>query len=180
MAYAIIVDGAPVEVPTGVPFWTSQLKITTPEEAAWSGWPIGSVIDKVYNHSAEALANFTDDDRARYAIHTFALPAPPAGKVLAAYTLALDGDSIVVTPTFADPPVPAQVSRLQAKQALRIAGNLDAVETAIAAASKEVQIYWADAPIFHRDHPTLLSMATAVQMSSDQVDALFRAAILIT
>lgn len=180
MAYAIIDNGQPVEIHVGQLFTSTQFKITTEEEAAWSLSPIGSVIEKAYSHPANALEAWDAGDRARYCVHSFAPPTPPNGKRLVSYTLALDGDSVVPTGVYADPEVPAEVSRLQAKQALRIAGRLAGVETAIAAASEEVKIYWADASIFHRNHPTLLAMATALSMSSGDVDALFIAAAQIT
>lgn len=180
MAFAIIVDGQPVEIISGQPFTSTQFKITTDDEAAWSFEPIGTVIDKEVGHGGTALDAWDDADRARYCVHTFALPVAPDGKHLTGYTLTLDGDSIVATGVFAGPIVPPEVSRLQAKQALRIAGELAAVETAIAAGSEEVQIYWADASMFHRNHPTLLAMSAALSMSPDDVDTLFIAASQIT
>lgn len=180
MPYAIIRDGVPVKVFPGVPFTSTQQKIMTAEEAAWSFSPIGSVIDAERSHSAAALEHYTAEDRARFGIHTYAHPLPPPGQLLIGYTLDLEGDSIVATGEFGPPPVPSEVFRVQAKQALRIAGKLADVETAIAAASDEVKIYWADAPSFHRTHPTLLAMATALGMTSDEVDTLFRAAAQIT
>jgi hypothetical protein len=84
----------------------------------------------------------------------------------------------------ADPPpapvIPQVVSRMQAKMALQNAGLLASVESTVAAGTAATQIYWADAPDFHRDHPVLLSLATALNLSSAQVDALFTAAAIIT
>lgn len=180
MAFAIIDNGEPVGVIAGAPFTSTQFKVTTAQEAAWALVPVGSVIERAYTHPANALEAWDADDRARYCVHSFALPVPPEGKLLISYVLSLEGDTIVATGEFGDPPVPAEVSRLQAKQALRIAGKLDAVETAVADASDEVKIYWADASSFHRDHPTLQALAAALQMTSDEVDDLFRAAHAIT
>lgn len=180
MPYAVIVDGDPREVFAGQPFKTSQMRITTEAEAAWALVPIGTVIDHPLSHPANALAAYGAEDRDRYLIHSFSVPATPDGKVRTGYTLSRDGETVVADATFTDPPVPAEVSRMQAKQALRIAGKLDAVETAVADASDEVKIYWADASSFHRDHPTLQALATALQMTSDEVDDLFRAAAAIT
>lgn len=179
MPYAIIVEGDPVEVPADVPFWTSQLKITTPEEAAWSGWPIGSVIDKVYNHGPTALDAYSDEDRARYAIHRFAVPAAPDGKVLESYILAMDGDSVVVTPTFGDPPVPAEVTRVQGRLQLQRDGKLATIETAVQAADAEIQIYWADTAIFRRDNALLNGMWTALNWTGEALDQTFRDAAAI-
>jgi CRP-like cAMP-binding protein len=76
--------------------------------------------------------------------------------------------------------VPQVVSRMQAKMALQNAGLLASVESTVAAGTEATKIYWADAPDFHRDHPVLLSLATALALSSAQVDALFTAASVIT
>jgi hypothetical protein len=69
---------------------------------------------------------------------------------------------------------------MQAKMALQNAGLLASVESTVAAGTEATKIYWADAPDFHRDHPVLLSLATALALSSAQVDALFTAASVIT
>jgi hypothetical protein len=180
MAFAIIHNGAPEEIFGGQAFVSYQLKVTTEEEAAWSLSPIGSTIAAEISHSPGALAAYSADDRARFCIHSYTHPVPPDGKLLASYALSVEGDSITATGVFIDPPVPPEVSRMQAKQALRAAGKLAAVQTAIEAGSEELQIYWADAPSFHRDHPSLLAMAEALSMTSDEVDALFRAAAAIT
>lgn len=180
MPFAIIRDGAPVKVFPGVPFVSTQLKITTEEEAAWSMSPIGSVITAEHSHSAAALDVYGPDDLARFCIHTYARPVAPEGKLLMSYDLSIDMGVIVATGVFAFPAVPAEVSRLQAKQALRIAGKLSDVETAVAGASDEVKIYWAEASSFHRDHPVLLSMTEELGMSPSDVDALFTAAAAIT
>lgn len=84
----------------------------------------------------------------------------------------------------ADPPpapvIPQIVSRMQAKMALSNAGLLAGVESAVAAGTAATQIYWSDAPEFHRDHPVLLALATELGLSSGQVDALFTAASAIS
>lgn len=77
-------------------------------------------------------------------------------------------------------PVPAMVSRLQAKQALLAADLLASVEAAILAGEDAaLQLYWAEASHFHREHPALIAMTAALGMTSGQVDDLFRAAALI-
>ena len=77
-------------------------------------------------------------------------------------------------------PVPAKVSRMQAKQALLAAGLLATVDGAIASSGDAaLQLYWAEASDFHRDHPALMAMTAALGMTPEQVDDLFRAAALI-
>lgn len=72
--------------------------------------------------------------------------------------------------------VPARVSRLQAKQALLAAELLETVEAAVAGASAEVRVYWAEASHFHRDHPVIEAMRVALGWSAAELDALFVAA----
>lgn len=80
----------------------------------------------------------------------------------------------------ASPPVPGSVSRMQAKQALQDASLLATVDAAIAGSGDpDLQLYWAEASHFHRNHPALIAMTAALGMTSGQVDALFRAAALI-
>lgn len=76
-------------------------------------------------------------------------------------------------------PVPAVVSRLQAKAALFQAGLLSQVEAAISEADPIVQMAWADAIEFRRQSPVILAMAGELNLSEAQVDDLFRAASLI-
>lgn len=76
--------------------------------------------------------------------------------------------------------VPVSVSRFQARAALHVAGLLDAVEAAVAAAPDPlVQIAWADAQSFERSSPTIATLAAAIGLSDTQVDDLFIAAAKI-
>lgn len=71
---------------------------------------------------------------------------------------------------------PATISRMQARLALNAAGLLDAIEAAIAAAPRTVQIYWEDVSELHRDHPLIEQIAGVAGLSEEQVDDLFIAA----
>lgn len=74
-------------------------------------------------------------------------------------------------------PVPAVVSRLQARLALMSAGLLQAVEDHISASGDAtLQLVWAEATEWRRDSPTIATIAAALELTEDQVDALFRAA----
>jgi hypothetical protein len=75
--------------------------------------------------------------------------------------------------------VPGQVSKMQACLALHAAGLLDDVEAAVAGAGGTTAIYWANASYLHRDHPVVLGLATALGLTSAQVDDLFVAAAQI-
>lgn len=74
-------------------------------------------------------------------------------------------------------PVPASVSRFQARAALHMANLLTSVEAAIAASDNVVaQLAWADAVAFERTSPTITAMAGALGLTEAQVDDLFRTA----
>ncbi len=77
--------------------------------------------------------------------------------------------------------VPATITRAQAKLALLAAGLLDSVQPTINAIADPVQraaaqIEWDDRLTFERSNPTLVALATAMGMTSDELDALFVAA----
>lgn len=79
------------------------------------------------------------------------------------------------------PPVPASVTRRQAKQALLQAGLLDSVQPAIDAIPDATQrglaqIEWDDSQEFERHRPMLIGLATAIGLTSEQIDELFIAA----
>lgn len=79
-------------------------------------------------------------------------------------------------PTFVAP-VPASVSRFQARTALHLAGLLAPVEAAIAASGDVVaQLAWAYAAAFERGSPTVAAMAGALNLTDAQIDDLFRSA----
>ena len=75
--------------------------------------------------------------------------------------------------------VPAVVSARQARLALIGAGLLDAVETAVAGLSAAHRVEWEYATEVHRDHALIADLATALDLTSAQVDDLFRAAALL-
>lgn len=73
--------------------------------------------------------------------------------------------------------IPEKVSRLQARVALLNAGMLQSVEDYIAASGDAMlQLVWAEATEWRRDSPTIAAIAAALELTEDQVDALFRAA----
>lgn len=74
--------------------------------------------------------------------------------------------------------VPESVTRRQARQALLLAGLLDAVPAAIAAIPDATQrqlaqIEWEDSLQFERSRPLLIALATALGLTSAQLDQLF-------
>lgn len=71
-------------------------------------------------------------------------------------------------------------SRFQARAALHLAGLLPAVEATVADADPLMQLAWADAVEFRRDSPTIAAIAAGLDLTDEQVDELFRAAMQIT
>lgn len=115
---------------------------------------------------------FTDDSR------TIAARIGEMGEE-SCLAAALHEGTVILDPTPTPAPVPAVVTRAQARIALSRAGKLDAVQAAIDGIGGETKIWWDDATEIHRNHPLVSDIAVAVGLSSDDVDALFRAAAII-
>jgi hypothetical protein len=75
----------------------------------------------------------------------------------------------------APPPAPPVkvITMRKARRALHGAGLLDAVEAAVAAADKTVQIDWDTATEVERDWPALITMQAALGLTDAQIDDLF-------
>ena len=82
-------------------------------------------------------------------------------------------DGQFITPAYVAP-VPVEVLPRQFRRALRQTGLRDAVEAAVAAADEETRDTWEYAVTIERDHPMLIAMATALDVTSEQLDELFR------
>lgn len=80
-------------------------------------------------------------------------------------------------------PVPAEVSLSSFRIAVRKAGLFDAVEAAIASLTGDDKIEaeekWNRANVIRRDHPMLSQLAAGLNLTNEQVDAIFRQAALI-
>lgn len=75
-------------------------------------------------------------------------------------------------------PIPQQVTRRQARQALLLAGLLSSVQPkidAIVDATERglMQIWWDDSLDFERSNTALITMATALGLDSAAIDSLF-------
>lgn len=90
---------------------------------------------------------------------------------VAAYAAA----GIAFTPSQAEP----AINRHQAKIVLLRHGLLETVETIIANGTAEMQLAWKEAPQFRRNSPTLAAMASALNLSESEVDALFNEALAV-
>jgi hypothetical protein len=69
--------------------------------------------------------------------------------------------------------VPKSVTTAQARATLAGAGLLTQIDAAIAQADPAVQIAWEYATELHRESPTLLALAAALQLNDATLDALF-------
>jgi hypothetical protein len=81
-------------------------------------------------------------------------------------------------------PVPASVTRRQARQALVLAGKFDLVQPAIdaipnALQRKLMQIEWDDSQEFERNRPSLIAIGQAIGLTSSELDDLFRTAVTL-
>ena len=81
-------------------------------------------------------------------------------------------------------PVPESVTRRQAKVSLLQAGLLDEVEAGIEAITDEMtrriaRIEWDSAQEVRRDWPLLVQIAGQIGITDEQLDDLFRAAVII-
>jgi hypothetical protein len=112
--------------------------------------------------------------------------SPPAGQVLVMAPPAdvgvgwtFDGANWTPPPPPAVP-VPDEVPQWQARRALLEAGLLDAVEAAVAASTdRRVKIDWEFAPNIVRDSQFVVTIGSALGLTSEQLDNLFRTAAAI-
>ncbi len=74
--------------------------------------------------------------------------------------------------------VPQVVTRFQARAALHLAGLLTTVESLMTDPQTDMlaRLAWQDAQEFRRQSPTVLSMAGALGLTDEQLDALFTTA----
>jgi len=72
--------------------------------------------------------------------------------------------------------VPDVVSRFQARAALYKSSMLESAELAVSNSDQLTKLAWADAQEFRRDSPILQSIAQALDLTSDDLDDLFKTA----
>lgn len=77
-------------------------------------------------------------------------------------------------------PVPEVITRYQAREALRRQSLLSTVTALVGGSSEEIQLKWSETTEWRRDNATLITLATALGLTSEQIDDLFRAAAQIT
>jgi hypothetical protein len=76
-------------------------------------------------------------------------------------------------------PVPQSVTRMQGRIALQAAGLLSQVEAIIVQADTVDRIAWEDATEWPRDSRMIAQIGTALDLSSAEIDDLFRAAMAV-
>lgn len=74
--------------------------------------------------------------------------------------------------------VPPQITRRQAKQELLLAGLHHKVDEVIDGISDPIEkemmkLYWNESEVFERDHPSLLLIASELNLSDEEIDDLF-------
>lgn len=76
------------------------------------------------------------------------------------------------------PPIPSTVTRFQALAVLAAGGYLDTIKTYIATLGEDniTRLAWENAADWERTSPTLNALATMLNLTSAEVDALFVAA----
>lgn len=92
--------------------------------------------------------------------------------VIGPYSLSED-DSLAPPPPVPPTPVPAEVSPRQIRQALTAIGLRSAVEAAVAASDQDTKDWWEFATVFERQHPMVISMAQALDVTEQQLNDLF-------
>jgi hypothetical protein len=80
---------------------------------------------------------------------------------------------VFTAPAAPPTPVPSSVTSAQLRLALTQQNLLATVNTAVAAASNEIQVYWEYQSTFNRQAPLLLGMAVVLGLTSAQCDAIF-------
>jgi hypothetical protein len=93
-------------------------------------------------------------------------------------TIGFDGDKVIVTVNYEATPsiVPQQVSPRQARLALLSANLLTQATAAVDAGDQQTQITWEFASYFDRNDPLIIGIGTKLNLTSAQIDDLFRAA----
>jgi hypothetical protein len=181
-SYAIRSGGQLVRVSATSGFATTQLKIVTQEEAAWSFAAIGTVIAFEATVLPGAVNGWSPADFERWQVLSFDDPTPPDGEQLVSTDLAEVDGAVVPTGHFAAIPPPAEVTRAQGRLQLTSEGLLDTVDAYVAALDASVaqnvqaKEYWASTGVFRRDNALLNAMWAALGRTSDQLDATFRGA----
>lgn len=151
-----------------------------------SGQPIeltgGTLTSGDVQFSYETMQLWSDDERKTCDIYTITDDVIPSSKVATGSTLEFSDGTMRRVWMLEDAPppsVPDSVSPSQARLALLAAGKLAAVKTAVASADDATQIWFEYATVWERNNPILMSLGSALGLSSDDIDNLFKQASAI-
>lgn len=117
----------------------------------------------------EAKTTLAPQDRPSFIFDNAQLPNEP----LEAWRLAPDGELSVDAATVASLSIPASITNAQLKRQLDVLGKLAAAQAAVTQAGGLTLELWYGAGTFNRTNPLLAAMASAIGMSSADVDAAF-------
>jgi hypothetical protein len=82
-------------------------------------------------------------------------------------------DGVLVESVDVPDPVPAAVSPRQIRMALTRSGLRQAVESAVAAGDQDLKDWWEFSTTVERDNAQVIAMASALGLSSEQIDQLW-------
>ena len=154
MHHAIIQSGAPVEV---------------------SG---GFTDNAGTKHPANVLTRWTQAELAAIDVHPIVEPPIPEGKVATGSALEWDGETVTRFWQLEDyvAPVPASVSPLQIRKALRQMEIKASIDAYLATQDDETQESWEYAVQIDRDNPLIAAAAAELEKTEADIDDLFRLA----
>jgi hypothetical protein len=139
-------------------------------------------------HPANVASLWTEAERKAIGLYPIIESAIPEGKISTGSTLTFDADADTVTRvhTLADappPPIPSVISMRQARLVLLSQGLLAQVDATIDAmdepARSAARIEWEYAVELRRSHPLVTAMQAAMNLTDEQVDAMFTAGAAI-
>jgi len=178
-------DGAPVELVPGRGFTSYSVLVQTQADAEETGATLGDVVDYQVTHPPGAVEDYDAARLAHFRIQKVTVIDPPEGQRERSHTIADVNGVFTYAPVFEAipaPPVPASVPRLNGMLALDAAGMIPQIEAymALPETPSVHKIYWRDLAVFHRDSELIAVIAAALNVSSNQIDNLFRAAAAAT
>lgn len=107
------------------------------------------------------------------------IPPDPLNKDYQDYLAWLDDGNEPFPPDIQPVLIPASISMRQARLALLGAGLLESVKELVGQMPQPNQIEWEYATDVHRDSPLVSALASALNLSNEQLDNLFLEAYLL-